>query len=339
MTAIIARSPAGAKSAPLAAQKPAPTQHGQPPAAEPLSLSMIVLSLRPNGPKFNGNRIERAQEAGFGWLKSANLIGLSHPDTGDEVARHVINNRDELFEGLKEIQVHIDPEQCAWMWKAGSYLAARLKKYAILVGARICDGLGQPLDDAAIDAIAKHIDDVMTKRRDADREARTVTLPSGERRVLSELSFAYMVEREAGSKKHVYRDVLFDAPAMHYYEGKARGVQMAGEIVQFYRRHKEDRLRLGRMLREAMQNDGTGYGNWDKAEVANVTSGFMEVIEVLIELGARNLNPAWLKQKIEQNQQAHLDWCEDRAKRKAEFVERMRQGREAKKNARTGGAT
>lgn len=298
---------------------------------------MIVLSLRPNGPKFNGNRIERAQEAGFGWIKSSNLIGLSHPDTGDEIARHVINNSEESFGTLKEIQVHVDPELCAWMWKAGSFLIARLKKYAILVGARICDGLGKPLDDESVDAIAKHIDEVMTKRRDADRKARTVTLPNGERRVLSELSFAYMVEREAGSKKHSYRDVLFDAPAMHYYEGKARGMQMAGEIVQFYRRHKEDRLRLGRMLREAMQNDGTGYGNWDKAEVANVTSGFMEVIETLIEVGARSLNPAWLKQKIEQNQQAHLDWCEDRAKRKAEFVERMRQGREAKKKARPGG--
>lgn len=332
-------APARKTAAPRATQKPAPAQHGQAPVAAPSSLSMIVLSLRPNGSKFNGNRIERAQEAGFGWIKNANQIGFADPDTGCEIARHVINNSEELFGSLKEIQVHIDPEQCAWMWRAGTFLMERLNKYAILIGARICDGVGRALDDEAVTAIGKHIDEVMARRRDADREARTVTLCSGERRELSELSFAYTVVHEAGSKKHTYRQVLFDAPALHYYEGKARGMQMAGEIVQFYRRHKEEKLRLGHMLREAMQSNGTGYGSWDKAEVANVTSGFFEVIEKLIEVGARHLNPAWLAHNIEQNQQSHVNWCEDRAKRKAEFVERMRLTREAKKAAKEAGAS
>lgn len=332
-------APARKTAAPRATQKPAPAQHGQAPGAAPSSLSMIVLSLRPNGSKFNGNRIERAQEAGFGWIKNANQIGFADPDTGCEIARHVINNSEELFGSLKEIQVHIDPEQCAWMWRAGTFLMERLKKYASLIGARICDGVGRPLDEEAVTAIRKHIDDVMARRRDADREARTVTLPSGERRELSELSFAYTVVHEAGSKKYAYRQVLFDAPALHYYEGRARGMQMAGEIVQFYRRHKEEKLRLGHILREAMQSNGTGYGSWDKAEVANVTSGFFEVIEKLIEVGARHLNPAWLAHNIEQNQQSHVNWCEDRAKRKAEFVERMQLAREAKKAAKKAGAS
>lgn len=331
-------APARKISSNQAVQKSEPAQHGQQPATAPSSLSTIVLSLRPNGAKFNGNRIERAQEAGFSWLKNTNLIGFSHPDTGDEIARHVVNNSDETFGRLKEIQVHIDPEQRAWMWRAGSFLMERLRKYAVLIGAHICDGLGKQLDDEAVDAIVKHIDEVMTKRRDADRLARTVTLPTGERRELSELSFAYTVVREAGSEKYAHRQVYFDAPALHYYEGRARGMQMAGEIVQFYRRHKEDRLRLDRMLREVIQSSPTGFGDYDKPDMANVASGFIEVIETLIEVGARHLNPAWLEQKIQQSQQAHAEWGVARDKRKADFLERMRLGREAKRKAAGGSA-
>ena len=63
---------------PRATRKPAPAQHGQAPVAAPSSLSMIVLSLRPKGSKFNGNRIERAQEAGFGWIRNANPVSYTH---------------------------------------------------------------------------------------------------------------------------------------------------------------------------------------------------------------------------------------------------------------------
>lgn len=299
------------------------------PTLQPTSSTMIALSIRPIGEKFNGNRIERAQEAGFSWLKNTHLIGLSCPDTGDEIARHIVNCTDESFGQLKEVQVHIDPEHCAWMWRAGRYLIDRLEKYALLIGGRVCDGLGKPLNDEAIGAIAKHIDSVMAQRRDADRKARTVTLPSGEQRELSELSFAYEVVREAGEKKKSYRRVHFDAPALHIYDGRAMGKQMAGEIVQFYRKHKTQRLDLRRILKEAVRSNGDGYGTYYKADIANVASGFLEVIETLIEVGARNLNPEWLKHHIEHSQSMHLEWCQDRDKNKAEFVERMRNGKKA----------
>lgn len=322
-------APARKISSHKATQKPVAAQQNQQPAAEPASLSLIVLSLRPNGAKFNGNRSERACEAGFGWLKNSALIGLPCPDTGDEIARHVVNGTDEAFGCLKEIQVHIDPELCAMKWNAGNYLIVRLKKYAVLIGAHICDGLGKPLDDEAVDALGKHINEVMKRRHDADREARTVQLPSGERRELSELSYAYTVVREAGSKNGSYRHVRFDAPALHYHEGQALGMQMAGEIVQFYRKHKEEHLHLSSILREAMQCDWDGYGDYQKATMSNVTIGFMEVIETLIMVGARNLNPEWLKRKIEHHQQLHIEWTKERDTRKAELVERLRKGREA----------
>ena len=92
-----------------------------------LSPSLIVLSLRPEGPKFNGDRVERAQEAGFGWLQKVHLIGMSDPDTGGEIARHVVHGGHEAFGALKEIQIHIDPETCARVWRAGEQLMERLK--------------------------------------------------------------------------------------------------------------------------------------------------------------------------------------------------------------------
>lgn len=299
------------------------------PTLQPTSSTMIALSIRPEGEKFNGNRIERAQEAGFDWLKNSQLIGMVCPDTGDEIARHIVNRTDESFGQLKEIQVHIDPEHCAWTWRAGRSLMDRLNKYALLIGGRVCDGLGQPLNDEAIGAIAEHIDSVMEQRRNADRKARTVTLPSGEQRELSELSFVYAVVREAGERKKSYRKVHFDAPALHIYEGRALGKQMAGEIVQFYRKHKTQRLDLGGILREAVQSLGPGFGSYYKADAANVASGFLDVIETLIEVGARHLNPEWLRFQIEHSQSAHIDWSNDKEQRRAEFVERMRSGKKA----------
>lgn len=323
----IADAPARAtKAPPRAKEAPAPAPEEQQ-VSSGLSPSLIVLSLRPVGSKFNGNRIERAQEAGFGWLHKVHMIGMSDPDTGNEIARHVVHGGHEALGVLQEIQIHVDPESCAWMWKAGEELMARLKKYAILIGARVCDGVGQSLTEEAMLAIGEHIDSAMAKRRDADRLARTVTLPSGEQRELSELSFVYTVIREAGSKKKSYRRVRFDAPSLHYYEGQALGMQMAGEVVNYYRNHQTQHLDILSILREAMALSGCSY---DKATQANVASGFIDVFRTLIQVGARQLNPAWLEHQIAQQSVHHARWLEDREKRKVEFVTRMKAARKAK---------
>lgn len=297
--------------------------------------SNVVLYLRPDGSRFNGNRRERAYEAGFDNLKGTNLVGLSDPDTGDEIARHVVdvNSIGETLGRLEEIQVHINPQTCAWKLWAGQYLMERLKKYAVLIGAHVCDSTGRVLTEDEIDVVGKQIDVVMVKRRDADWKARTVTLPSGERRQLSELSFAYTVVREAGSRKWAYREECFDAPAMPFYEGQEMGMQMAGEIVQFYRKHRMKELPLRDILRAAMRRAGDGYGSFDEVDTANVALGFVDVMETLIEVGARCLNPAWLEQHIERNRESHQSWCAYQAKRKTEFVERMRKARAAKRAA------
>lgn len=322
------KSAARNKETPSPAPAAAQPSEVSPPGA---SSTLIVLTLRPTGKKFNGDRVERAKEAGFDWLNGVHKIGFSCPDTGEEIARQVVHGGKEATGMLDEIQVHIDPEHCATMWRAGTRLFEMLTKFAILVGGHLCDGMGKPMQDADIDAVRAHIDAVMKNRVHAEREARTVTLPSGERRELSELSFAYTVLREAGSKRTIYRHVDFDAPAMNYLDGRAHGIQMANEIVEFYRRHRiVDTVRVMDILEAAFERRESRHGNYDKAEVANVVSGFTMVIETLIKVGAQHLNPAWLEHQITSSLFQHEQWKE----RKAALVERLRSGREAAKARR-----
>ena len=307
------------------------------PGLEP-SATMIVLALRPNGAKFNGNRIERAQEAGFEMLREHPWMGYASPDTGRAIAFHQVDTCAEAFGKLTEICVYIDPVACEFQWRAGSELMARLEHYCVLIGAHICDGTGRRLDPEEIDAIRKHIDQTMEQRDEARRAERTVTLESGEVRELSELSFQYTVKREAGSRKSSWRTVSFDVPAMHYYEGKAHGIELAAEISKFYKNHKQTRLQLTDILREALAPMESRYGDMERAQRANVVAGFMSVIETMIQLGAARLNPEWVTYQIEQCRENHERWTVHNASRKAQLVERLRNGREAAKARRAAAA-
>src|SRR5699024_4860868 len=113
-------------------------------AAPSTSPTLIVLTLRPVGAKFNGNRVERAQEAGFQRLNGnpPNPMGCVCPDTGKEIARFVVEHWAEARGQLKEMQLHVDPEGCAVWYKAGSMLMEMLEKYCILINASLCDGMG-----------------------------------------------------------------------------------------------------------------------------------------------------------------------------------------------------
>lgn len=342
MTDCTVAAPARATKAPARASKgpqnhkPAlPTQRMNEPAEPaPAVSSLIVLTLRPNGKKFNGNRIERAQEAGFDWLENVNAIGHKCHDTGREIARFTVSGMDEAMGDLREIQFHINLASCAIEYGLGNRLIKKLGHYSILIGGHIADGMGTQLDDEALSAIADHIDAVMNARIAAGRQARMVTLPTGEKREISELSFAYSVWREAGAKKTSHRGVYFDAPALHFHEGRAQGMQMAGEIVQFFRKHKTQKLRLDCILREVAERSGNSYGSVDKADVGNVSRGFMEVISVLIEIGARNLNQKWLDTQIANAKLSHEEFILAEEARKTEFVARMKAARQAKQRGR-----
>lgn len=303
------------------------------PSLEP-SATMIVLALRPDGAKFNGNRIECAQEAGFDMLRDYPWMGYASPDTGRVIAHHQVDTSAEAFDRLQEINVYIDPVNCEFQWCAGTELMKRLVHYCVLIGAHICDGTGRRLEPGEIEAIRDHIDATMSQRDDERLAAQTVTLESGEIRLFSELSFQYTVTREAGSRKRTWRPVSFDVPAMHYYEGKAHGIELAAEISKFYKSHKQSRLNMTEILREALAPMESKYGDLDRAQRANVVAGFMSVIETMIQLGAAQLNPAWIAHHVAQSRESHERWTVDHASEKARLIERLRKGREDAKSRR-----
>lgn len=309
-----------------AATAPAPSQ----------SPTLIVLTLRPNGEQFTGNRIVCAQEAGFGWLKSVHALGWQSPDTGREIARFVVNGYDEAVGELKEIQLHIDPANCAVQWRAGTRLIHMLTAYSGLINAHLADGVGNPLDNESLTAVAHHIDAVMEQREEVEEATRTVVLPNGEKRISSpDLSFAYTVTREAGSKRKTYRPVFFNAEPMDYYQGRAAGMQMAGEMIACFRAHQNPAsITVTSIIREALERCESDHGVMGKAQISNVVSGFMEVIEALVVAGSRELNPKWLSSRIACNLDLQRQFSELQATQKSAMVERLRKGREAAKARR-----
>ena len=301
-----------------------------------VSPSLMVLVVKPLVERFKADRDTCARKAGFKHAPvhvGLNTMALMDRDLGEPLAVMKVNGYAETVGQLTAVEIHIDPELCPIEWNAGSRLMAACTKFAELMEGRLCNGLGNEIGEEACEAIAQHIDHVMSKRIVADREKRTVELPTGERRELSELSFCYTVLREAGSRKRTYRPVYFDADPMPCYAGRAKGMEMAGEVVAFFRKHQVERLHIENMLREVFERSGSQGASFDSPEVANVADGFMEVMTALIMVGSRHLNPAWLDEKIAQSKDYHENWQRDREDRKVVFVERMRKAREAKKAA------
>ena len=336
MSNATAAAPASATKAP-ARTTAAPAPSSAPaPAAPPPSPTLIVLTLRPNGEQFTGNRITLAQEAGFDWLKGVHAVGWQSPDTGREVARFVVNGYNEAVGDLKEIQFHIDPANCEFIWGVGTLLVEKLQTYAALVDAHLADGMGSPLNKDALAAVAHHIDAVMALRDAAEREAHTEILPSGERRVNSaDFSFMHEVTREAEANRDSYRRVFFDAEPMPYYAGRATGMVMAGELVSYFRTHQRPSSQIFEsIIREALERCESRFGSSEKDQVANVVSGFLEIIETLVAIGSRQLNPEWLSYHIEHNLALHRRHVEEQAAKKSAMVERLRKGREAAKAQR-----
>lgn len=301
-----------------------------------VSPSLMVLVVKPLAERFKADRATCARKAGFKHAPvhvGLNTMALLDHDLGEPLAVMKVNGFVEAVDQLTAVEIHIDPELCPIEWDAGSRLMAACTKFAELMEGRLCNGLGNEIGAEAREAIASHIDRVMLERRKADRVARTVTLASGERRELSELSFSYTVRREAGSRKSAYRPVYFDAKPMPYYAGHAMGMEMAGEVVAFFRKHQVDRLDIKQMLHEVFERSQGQSISFDTSEVANVANGFMEVMSTLIMVGARHLNPVWLDERIAESKSHHADWQRDREDQKVVFVERMRKAREAKKAA------
>ncbi|WP_159917842.1 hypothetical protein [Pantoea sp. 18069] len=306
-----------------------PTQGAAPIAAEHTSLSQITLYLRPKGARFHEGPISRAYEAGFESLPGRFVAGLVSRDTGETIAT-LTPDGNGLNHPVREIKLSIDPESCAIEWQAGTRLARVAGEYAILIGAKVCDGFGKTLSPDGLGAIGSHIDKVINRRRAEARKARKIKLPSGELRELGELSFQHAVVREAGSRKSVWRSVDFDCQPMPYYQGYVRGVEMAEEVIAYYKKHKEPDLHIEHVL-EAAFRAKTEKRSCEGDSKNGQAQGFLTVMAVLIRVGAGNINPKWIAQQKERAVASHESMEAYGRLKKAEFVARMRAAREAKK--------
>ena len=338
MTEVSTRPQVGATKAPA---RPKATPSPAPVAVQPndttsTSATLIVLTLRPVGEKFNGNRVGRAEEAGFKRLsgKPSNPMGCACPDTGQEIARFVVDKEAETHGQLKEMQLHIDPEECAVWYRAGSMLMEMLEKYCILINASLCDGMGKCLSSEARTAVAEHINAAIQRRLSMDFDAKRIEMPGGELRDTTELSFVYTTRRKAGSGKKVFEKTHFGVPALHHHEGRAAGMRAAVELVQFYQNHAIENPGLNFILRDALAGASI-FGDYDNASTSNITIGFLEIITELVKFASRHVsNLNWVEHRIQAAEQAHVQWTEQREKEKRELIERLRKGREAAKAQR-----
>lgn len=326
MTEVSTRPNSGATKSP--AKESTPGAGTATATAKPISLSTITLYLRPKGEGFHERPHSRTFEAGFDCLSSGGA-GLASRDTGETIA--TLNpDGNGLSRPIREFKLSIDPEACAIEFKAGTRLLRIFRDCAVLIGAQACDGFGKHLSTEDLDALANHIDAVISRRRDEAWEARKFKLPSGEVRRAGELSFQYVVLKEAGSRKRVYRSVDFDCAPAPYYEGYIRGLEMAEEFIAYHRKHKQSRIEIAQVL-EAAIDAGNEKTHQDAASKRGHARGFLMVMETLLRVGTGNINPKWLEAQKEQavaNQKAVEKYDQIQ---KAEFVARMRTAREAKK--------
>lgn len=298
------------------------TQDGQ------VSLSTITLYLRPKGEGFHERPHSRTFEAGFDCLSSGGA-GLASRDTGETIA--TLNpDGNGLSRPIREFKLSIDPEACAIEFKAGTRLLRIFRDCAVLIGAQACDGFGKHLSTEDLDALANHIDAVISRRRDEAWEARKFKLPSGEVRLAGELSFQYMVLKEAGSRKSAHRSVDFDCTPMPYYQGYIRGLEMAEEFIAYHRKHKEAHIQIARVLEAAIDAANEKFPAEGKSKRGQAR-GFLMVMETLLRVGMNNINLKWLTHQKEQAAATHEALEKYDQRKKAEFVARMRAAREAKK--------
>lgn len=296
---------------------------------EQISLNTITLFLRPRADRFNERPISRAYEAGFESLPGRHVACLVSQDTGELIAT-LTPDCNGLVRPVQEFKLCVDPETCAIEYRAGARLVEKTRGYATSIGAYVCDGFGKELGSEGLDAIGCHIDQVLNRRRDEEMAARMIKSSEGEIRRLGYLSFQYAVMKEAGSRKGTYRRVDFDCRPMPYYEGYVQGVEMAEEVIAFYRKHKQSDLEINSVIAAAIVASKEVLPDTAVTRRGQAF-GFLDVMAALIRVGTGNINPKWIENKKTRALESQKYSEERTQQEKAEFVARMRAAREAKK--------
>lgn len=305
----------------------------------PASPTRITLFVRSCKERFERNHYTAAQEAGFGTDKvSLSSLALVNRDTGNTIASLRWHGGKAAFGELDTLTVECDPERCEYEWGAGERLIRSIQSLCDLLDGYLADGTGRELTSEEKEAIGEHIDTVLERRSEKEHADKRVVLPSGDIRFPGALSFQSYTHRKLPGKRTVGVDAqFFEAPELPWHAGRAHGEQMALEMMQFYQQHELKRPEFTQMLASAL-GAVSPRGSYKRAMRENVVVGFLDVIEELVRFASRSCSTQWVEKRVASNRgaQTHIDG--EAARGKAEFVERMRAAKVAKKSGVQGGA-
>ena len=130
----------------------------------------------------------------------------------------------------------------------------------------------------------------------------------------------------------------FDVQALPYFAAHARAFRMVEELQRHYREHKYERPSFSGIVADALgvEVPAITHGEGSRGNVAHV---FMRILDRVLANGLANTNPRWLAQEAETWEAYNSRAVEIQAEEKAEFVDRMRAAKAARKAQRQGGAS
>ncbi|RYF57204.1 MAG: hypothetical protein EOO27_16235 [Comamonadaceae bacterium] len=234
----------------------------------------------------------------------------------------------EAIGELREIAIHIDPENCAIECGAGTRLVKAVRKFRMFMGGSICDGLERPLSHKALDSLGDDIDATM-RRRQKERPWRRQVLPDG-----SYMEWPYpelqFITTHRSKRGGYISDCMFDVEPMDASAGYLHGVEIARQVLRYRAKHRTAYLdvrgiliAVHQVLREC---------NRAKVSKRHAASAFMEIFSEMINYAART---AAFDKFIDGRRDSEVDYqarlVAARAKDKADFVERMKAAKAAKR--------
>lgn len=156
-----------------------------------------------------------------------------------------------------------------------------------------------------------------------------VRRPDGTRTQQGALSF---VTKEIGRNGDWTGDRYFDVPAEDYSTGGITGYRCAGELLAALQRGYGPYLHLNNILEEVMAAADEPSG---KASRRGAGVTFLEVVNESLTFMAKHArHTEFVAGRIVQAEKYQAHCIEQDAKKKAEFVERMRQARAKKRAAK-----
>lgn len=140
------------------------------------------------------------------------------------------------------------------------------------------------------------------------------------------------VGRNGGCKKYRW----FDVPDEEHGAGQITGYRAAGELLEALARGYGPNISVGHILKEVFTASDESYSNPSRRGAA---AAFAWVLDDALKFFAKNAKHGpWLDGKVAQTERTNAYFAQQAENQKAEFTQRMKAAKAAKKAARQGGA-